>query len=207
MIRVTRVRVWLVVRSLLVYILINLILIVIRSEMHYMKKWFEMNFERIHRRNNKTKKSSPLLRKLNWGNRAEKKGNFEIQKYGNLSSSISYNNKTWLSPPSPAPEEITKARKAFIQSPGNSIPWRTNFTAGFVQVFKILVKSNRDSMFGFDIKKRTVGIDCPGCARLLFNKPTRSRDPILVQSFLHHPLLPSSFRNSVDKGRALIFPP
>lgn len=162
MIRVTRVRVWLVVRSLLVYILINLILIVIRSEMHYMKKWFEMNFERIHRRNNKTKKSSPLLLwKLNWGNRAEKKGNFEIQKYGNLSSSISYNNKTWLSPPSPAPEEITKARKAFIQSPGNSIPWRTNFTAGFVQVFKILVKSNRDSMFGFDIKKRTVGIDCP----------------------------------------------
>lgn len=54
MIRVTRVRVWLVVRSLLVYILINLILIVIRSEMHYMKKWFEMNFERIHGRNNKT---------------------------------------------------------------------------------------------------------------------------------------------------------
>lgn len=161
MIRVTRVRVWLVVRSLLVYILINLILIVIRSEMHYMKKWFEMNFERIHGRNNKTwqKNRLPFFFE-SWIKETEPRKK-EISKYKNTEISRRVFHIIIKRDLSSSPEEITKARKAFIQSPGNSIPWRINFTAGFVQVFKILVKSNRDSMFGFDIKKRTVGIDCP----------------------------------------------
>lgn len=149
---------------------------------------FEMNFKRIHRRNDKLgvlcKKIeivSPLLRKLNQGKvkKRERRKFFPSRNY----------------------ESNDRRNYEAFNLPG--IPWRTNF---IVQVFKILVKSDRAHRAAIPSSAPILTesrVSIVHGLRLPFNKATQSR---AIQSSSNHSS-PSSFRNSVDKGRALIFPP
>lgn len=149
---------------------------------------FEMNFKRIHRRNDKLgvlcKKIeivSPLLRKLNQG-KVKKRERRKFLPSRNYESNDRRNYEAFNLP---------------------GIPWRTNF---IVQVFKILVKSDRAHRAAIPSSAPILTesrVSIVHGLRLPFNKATQSR---AIQSSSNHSS-PSSFRNSVDKGRALIFPP
>lgn len=165
---------------------------------------FETNFKRIHRRNDKLgvlcKKIeivSPLLRKLNQGKVKKRE---RISKHAKISHIIVKRDFPF---PLPSRNYESNDRRNYEAFNLPGIPWRTNF---IVQVFKILVKSDRAHRAAIPSSAPILTesrVSIVHGLRLPFNKATQSR---AIQSSSNHSS-PSSFRNSVDKGRALIFPP
>lgn len=163
---------------------------------------FETNFKRIHRRDDKLgvlcKKIeivSPLLRKLNQGKVKKRE---RISKHAKISHIIVKRDFPF---PLPSRNYESNDRRNYEAFDLPGIPWRTNF---IVQVFKILVKSDRAHRAAIPssapiLTESRVSI-VHGLRLIKRPNPARSNPRPIIP-----PLLP--FRNSVDKGRALIFPP